>query len=222
LSSKRWNFVRIFHIVLILKEVVTIQGRKSKARKGNGGDATERAADVKPIVEVLLTGYRRHGLDPREAALELSWRIATVAAARQAFFAQRLQSFGLPRVTAQYGVLRDIYFSDDHCLSQAQIMRIHGVSSANVTRLIHGLEQAGLVRRDVNPEDKRSTLVHLTEAGLTSCETTVPAIGQDLSDLGNCYSDAELAMLNELLARLHMHIENMASHMSEVDTEQPD
>jgi DNA-binding MarR family transcriptional regulator len=151
--------------------------------------------------------------------LELNWQIATAATARQAFFAQKLQSFGLPRVTAQYGVLRDIYFSDDHCLSQAQIMRIHGVSSANVTRLIHGLEQAGLVRRDVNPEDKRSTLVYLTETGLTSCETTIPVIGQDLSDLGACFSDAELAMLNELLARLHMHIENMTSNLGEVDTE---
>ena len=200
-------------------EVVEIPSRKSKIENGVDVDDTERAADVRPIVDVLLAGYRRHGLEPREGAIELNWRIATAAAARQAFFAQRLQSFGLPRVTAQYGVLRDIYFSDDRCLSQAQIMRIRGVSSANVTRLIHGLEQAGLVRRDINPDDKRSTLVYLTEIGQASCETTIPSIGQDLSDMGNCFSDAELAILNELLARLHMHIESMASLMGQIETQ---
>jgi DNA-binding MarR family transcriptional regulator len=91
-------------------------------------------------------------------------------------------------------------------------MRIRGVSSANVTRLIHGLERAGMVRRDVNPDDKRSTFVQLTDAGLELCKRMVPAIGKDISDLGNCFTDAELAILNELLSRLHLYIETLPAN----------
>jgi DNA-binding MarR family transcriptional regulator len=158
-------------------------------------------------MEVVLAGYRHLGASPRAKALEFIWRLATTAAARQAFFAQRLRAFGLPGVIAQYSVLRDIYFSEHRMLSQAQIMRIRLVSSANVTKLIHGLEQAGLVRREVNPEDKRSTLVHLTESGLELCERLVPAISHDTDVLLDCFSDAELGILNELLARLQAHID---------------
>jgi MarR family transcriptional regulator, transcriptional regulator for hemolysin len=174
----------------------------------------EEFSNANPRVGVLLAGYRRHSLDPRAGALELNWRLHTTNAARHAFFVQRLESFGLRRVPAQYSVLRDIYFSESRCLAQNQIMRMTGVSSANVTRLIHGLERAGLVKREVNPEDKRSTVVTLTEAGMSFCESIVPAMGRDIRILADCFSDAELAILNELLARLHTHIEEMATEMA--------
>lgn len=160
-------------------------------------------------MEALVQGYRSHGFEPRPPALELNLRIASTDAARQAFFVDRLISFGLSKATAQYGVLRDIYFSEGHCLSQREIMRIRGVSSANVTRLIHGLEKAELVRRDVNPEDKRSTHVYLTPAGVELCQRLVPAIGNYINELGSCFTDAELALFNEFLARLHAHIESI-------------
>ena len=162
---------------------------------------------LKAQIEVVLTGYEHLGVSPRATALEFNWRLATTAAARQAFFVQQLRAFGLPGVIAQYSVLRDIYFSEHRMLSQAQIMRIRLVSSANVTKLIHGLEQAGLVRREINPEDRRSTLVHLTESGLELCERMLPAISRDNDLLFDCFSDAELGILNELLARLQAHID---------------
>ena len=187
------------------------RGRKSKSKGKSVYD--ERAADVKPLVDTLLAGYARHGLFPRAAALELNWRVAATAQARHLFFVQLLVSWGLPRITSQYLVLRDIYFAEEMRLSQSQIMRLYGVSSANVTRLIHGLEGSGLARRTTNPEDKRSTFVTLTDAGLDLCERLIPAIGKQMTILGDCFSDAELAMFNEFLERLHIHIEGMTGDL---------
>ena len=143
----------------------------------------------------------------------MNWRIAATAQARHVFFVQLLMSWGLPRITSQYLVLRDIYFAEDVRLSQTQIMRLYGVSSANVTRLIHGLERSGLVRRTTNPEDKRSTFVTLTNQGLDFCERLIPAIGKQMTILGDCFSDAELAMFNEFLERLHVHVEGMTADL---------
>jgi DNA-binding MarR family transcriptional regulator len=131
--------------------------------------------------------------------------------ARDAFFKTGFEAMGLPRIMAQYGVLRYIYFSEAQCLSQSQIMRLRGVSSANVTNLIHSLERAGLVRRGPTPENKRSTSVYLTQAGIAFCEKTVPMVGADIGRVGECFSDAELGILNELLARLHAHVEKLAA-----------
>jgi len=158
-----------------------------------------------------MDGYRGLGLDPRRASIELNWRLAATAAARQAFFADGLQSFGLTRITGQYNVLRNIYFAEGQSLSQTEIMYLMRISSANVTRLIHGLERAGLVRRDVNPADKRSTVVSLTEKGQAFCHSNVATMGRVMSALGDCFTDAEISMLNELLARLHTRIEEMAT-----------
>jgi DNA-binding MarR family transcriptional regulator len=182
----------------------------AKKRPKRRGSYDHRVSDIEPIVDHLIEGYRRLGLDPRRASIELNWRLAVTAAARQAFFADGLQSFGLTRITGQYNVLRNIYFAQDQCLSQTEIMHMLRISSANVTRLIHGLERAGLVTREVNPADKRSTVVTLTEKGEAFCESNVATIGRVMSSLGDCFTDAEISMLNELLARLHTRIEEMS------------
>jgi DNA-binding MarR family transcriptional regulator len=115
----------------------------------------------------------------------------------------------LSKATAQWGVLRDIYFSGDHCLSQSEIVRIRNVTSANVTRLIHGLEKAGLVKRDVNPNDKRSTRVRLTEAGVAVCQALVPVIVDSINSAGAPFSEDELRQLNGYLSRLQAHVEKV-------------
>jgi DNA-binding MarR family transcriptional regulator len=46
-----------------------------------------------------------------------------------------------------------------------ELVRVFGLKQSTFTSLLDRLERAGLVRREPNPADRRSFLVHLTERG---------------------------------------------------------
>lgn len=46
-----------------------------------------------------------------------------------------------------------------------ELVRVFGIKQSTFTSLLDRLEEAGLVRREVNPDDRRSFLIHLTEEG---------------------------------------------------------
>jgi DNA-binding MarR family transcriptional regulator len=83
-----------------------------------------------------------------------------------------------------------------------------------VTRLIHGLEKAGMVKRDVNPNDKRSIQVRLTEAGAAVCQALVPVIVESINGVGAPFSADELRQLNGYLSRLQAHVEKVRTARS--------
>ncbi|QSY94622.1 MarR family transcriptional regulator [Rhizobium bangladeshense] len=62
-----------------------------------------------------------------------------------------------------------------HRLSPGELMEMTMVSSGTMTNRIDQLEKAGLVERIVNPQDRRSVLIALTEKGLATVEEAVGA-----------------------------------------------
>ena len=46
-----------------------------------------------------------------------------------------------------------------------ELVRVFGLKQSTFTSLLDRLERDGLVRRELNPEDHRSLLVHITERG---------------------------------------------------------
>lgn len=46
-----------------------------------------------------------------------------------------------------------------------ELVRVFGLKQSTFTSLLDRLERAGLVRREPNPEDRRSLLVHITDRG---------------------------------------------------------
>lgn len=50
-----------------------------------------------------------------------------------------------------------------------------GVTPRNITKLVDGLEAEGLVKRLPHPQDRRSTLVQLTDRGVIVCKETALA-----------------------------------------------
>ena len=46
-----------------------------------------------------------------------------------------------------------------------ELVRVFGIRQSTFTSILDRFERAGLVRREVNPADRRSFLVHLTDAG---------------------------------------------------------
>lgn len=47
----------------------------------------------------------------------------------------------------------------------AELVRVFGIKQSTFTSLLDRLEGAGLVRRELNPGDRRSFLIHVTDQG---------------------------------------------------------
>jgi len=45
------------------------------------------------------------------------------------------------------------------------LVRVFGIKQCTLTRMLDRLQQAGLVRREVNPDDRRSLVLRLSERG---------------------------------------------------------
>jgi DNA-binding MarR family transcriptional regulator len=46
-----------------------------------------------------------------------------------------------------------------------ELVRVFGIKQSTFTSLLDRLEKAGLLRREMNPGDRRSFLIHITDAG---------------------------------------------------------
>ena len=107
-----------------------------------------------------------------------------------------------PITSARHTVLRTLYFADDYRLTQNELSREVGVSRTNITNLIDSLEGDGLVTRAMNPADRRSNRIQLTEAGLEFCSTFIPAVASFMASMLEDLSEEELAQFKRLLSRV--------------------
>jgi MarR family transcriptional regulator, organic hydroperoxide resistance regulator len=51
-----------------------------------------------------------------------------------------------------------------------ELVRVFGIKQSTFTSMLDRLEKAGLVRRELNPDDRRSFLIHITDAGRAMAE----------------------------------------------------
>lgn len=110
-------------------------------------------------------------------------------------------SLGLGRTAGRFTVLRALYLSDEHRLTQNEIATKLRISSATVTFLVDGLEKDGLVTRLANQADRRSVYVELTPSGEEVCTRLVPAIARLAAQFSHGLSSEEKATLLRLLMK---------------------
>lgn len=84
----------------------------------------------------------------------------------------------------------------------AELAREIGHDQGAMTRAIDSLEQAGLLRRNPSPRDRRAIELHLTAAGRRYVESQIPMVIEALNDLLADFSHAEIDQLVALLQRL--------------------
>ncbi|MBB2718645.1 UNVERIFIED_ORG: DNA-binding MarR family transcriptional regulator [Rhizobium etli] len=78
--------------------------------------------------------------------------------------------------TSAFNVLATLRRSGaPHRLSPGELLKMTMVSSGTMTNRIDQLEKAGFVERILNPDDRRSVLIALTEKGLATVEEAVGA-----------------------------------------------
>ncbi len=76
----------------------------------------------------------------------------------------------------------------------------------NITRLIDGLEKRGLVRREADPNDRRRSLIYLTDDGRQFMTSIFPAVLEERERLFAGISEAEIEMFVEVLDKIEQNI----------------
>ncbi|GGB18341.1 MarR family winged helix-turn-helix transcriptional regulator [Agarivorans gilvus] len=89
-----------------------------------------------------------------------------------------------------------------HCLPPTTLYHSMLFSSGGLTKVLNRLEQAELIERVANPEDKRSKLVKLSDLGKQLVEQVVVELQQAERQFMQPLSTDEQRQLNQLLAKL--------------------
>lgn len=82
----------------------------------------------------------------------------------------KLSQFGLSQ--GKFRILL-LLFRSQQPLKPSELSALIGVTRSTMTGIIDGLERDGLIRRGVH-EDRRATVIHLTEEGQTLMNRIVP------------------------------------------------
>jgi DNA-binding MarR family transcriptional regulator len=101
-----------------------------------------------------------------------------------------------------YDILLALEYSPEGRLRVGELACHVTLSRSGLTRLVDKLEAAGLVDRQLNPNDRRSFEVILTTQGRAERERTWPMYARIIAEVfGSQYSDEEATLLAQLLKR---------------------
>lgn len=95
---------------------------------------------------------------------------------------------------------------EPYCLSPTALFDTMMVSSGTMTNRLQHLEKKKLISRVDNPDDKRSLLVQLTQAGKALMDKALPAHLERENELLAGMSQEELKMLNMLLKKVELQM----------------
>src|SRR5690348_10381058 len=113
--------------------------------------------------------------------------------------AQRLAPLGL--TPAQERALRLIARAEEP-LRMTELADRLGIVPRSLTTVIDALEQVGLVRREIDPRNRRAILLRLTERGAAVRDDLREARRRAAEDLFAPLPAADRELLGDLLARL--------------------
>src|ERR1700745_2160594 len=113
--------------------------------------------------------------------------------------AERLAPLGLP--PAQERALRMIA-RDDEPPRMTELADRLGIVPRSLTTVIDALEEAGLVRREIDPRNRRAILLRLTDRGTGVRDELREARRRAAEDLFTSLSDEDRKTLTSLLAHL--------------------
>jgi MarR family 2-MHQ and catechol resistance regulon transcriptional repressor len=106
----------------------------------------------------------------------------------------------------RFMVLRLLFLSRDKRASMSEIAADINKGMANVTQLVDGLVQDGLVERVVAPHDRRVVHARLTPRGEQLFTSVFPENAARIEEAWAPLSDDEKLQMVHLLARMHAHL----------------
>ena len=152
-------------------------------------------------VDRILDQWRRERPDLDVTAMGILGRLKRLSTHLSREVEAVLQQNGLS--SSSFDVLATLRRSGaPYRLSPGDLLATTMVTSGTMTNRIDQLEKAGLVERVVNPQDRRSVLIALTEKGFALVERTVTEHVVNQNRLVESLPADEKPMLDGLLRRL--------------------
>ncbi|MEU7892338.1 MarR family transcriptional regulator [Nonomuraea sp. NPDC049152] len=133
-------------------------------------------------------------MDTSSELLELVHRISRLS---RHGYRHRLEPLGLS--PSQARALREL-IEADRPLRMVQLAEALRIVPRSLTPVVDALEEAGLVRREIDPANRRSTLVRITPRGAEVHEQSREARREVARDLFGVLSQEQRERLKELLS----------------------
>jgi len=108
-----------------------------------------------------------------------------------------LTARGVKVTTAQSGILFLLKHRDGRTMTE--LSTILAVDNSTLTGLADRLERAGFIRRDANPEDRRSSRLYLTPSGREECEKAKEVIRAVNRQVKEDLPEADLDIFRSIL-----------------------
>jgi DNA-binding MarR family transcriptional regulator len=116
----------------------------------------------------------------------------------------RLAAMGL--TVRMCGVLN--LLADEGPLSQHEIGEMLGIDRTTMVELLDDLEKQGILRREVNPDDRRSHMIKLTPQGKARQKVAMKAFDDAAAEFFSPLSASERQAMAAMLKRLITRTDN--------------
>ena len=145
------------------------------------------------------------GLSLSETGLHALLRLMRVGNDVQTAVAAHLQEQGISM--ARFTVLAQLMRAGDHQSTPSELASRAGVTRATITGLIDGLEKSRWVQRQIHPDDRRSTIVELTQEGIAFLRSILPDHAEYITGMVRGIPEEDLLHLEQTLTRLEENLE---------------
>jgi DNA-binding MarR family transcriptional regulator len=136
----------------------------------------------------------------RQVSNKLGFLVHDVSRMRRTFYDRAMKPAGITR--SQWWALGNISRHADTGMIQTELARILETGKVTVGRLVDRLEDAGLVYRETDAEDRRVRRIHITDKGYAVLDQ-VHQVGEELDALVHeTISAEELGVATDVLARM--------------------
>jgi DNA-binding MarR family transcriptional regulator len=160
-----------------------------------------RQGSFRDVVDVIVEDWARErpGLDT--TGKQVTGRIIRLSALIQQAFGESSKTVGLDN--ADFGILAALRRAGaDRPITPTELARRRMMTSGGMTAALDRLERRGLVERMPNPDDRRGSLVRLTDEGRQAIEAAVDLQADVERRLVDPLSAKELDQLVGLLRKL--------------------
>ncbi len=100
-----------------------------------------------------------------------------------------------------------MFIADNPNVSQKELARLYGVSTATIAVSLKKLEQGGYIRREVDSKDNRYNQICLTEKGMRTVEQSISIFENLERTMFQGFSKEDFEKMGELLDRMYKNME---------------